>query len=97
MEQTQDTPVQNILYPEAEYRSFGQMLIEADPNLDEELGDQQVVDLYNSIKDKVPTVTLEALGQMVPQLVTKIRGNQLTPANPATQQDKLAALQSMRR
>lgn len=87
--------IQNVTYPEKEYRQFGKMLIDANPKLDDMLEDQQVVDMYNQIKDQLPTITMEQLGQMIPRMVNDIF-SKLKQAPTEGREDKLAALNAMR-
>jgi hypothetical protein len=86
---------QNVQFPEAEYRQFGQILIGGNPQLDDMLEDQDVINIYNQIKSEAPQITMEELQTLVPQITAQIMAK-LKKAPQEGQADKLAALQSMR-
>lgn len=83
---------QNVIHPEQEYQSFGQALIQADPRMDDMLEDQDVINIYNEIKDKDPSITLDQIIPLLPQIVPQIV-DKATPGE--VDQNKLNALESI--
>lgn len=83
---------QNVIHPEQEYKAFGQALIRADPRMDDILEDQDVINIYNEIKDKDPSITLDQIIPLLPQIVPQI----VEKASPGeVDQNKLNALESI--
>lgn len=83
---------QNVIHPEQEYQAFGQALLQSDPRMDDMLEDQDVINIYNEIKDKDPSITLDQIIPLLPQLVPQI----VEKASPGeVDQNKLNALESI--
>jgi hypothetical protein len=62
----------DVIHPEEEYRAFGKMLIDADPTLDDRLEDQDIINMYNQIKAKDPSITLQQMQQLLPPILQDI-------------------------
>jgi len=91
--------IQNVIYPEEEYRAFGQLFIDLDPIFDEELEDQQVVDAYNEIKNATPEITMDQLKMIVPQIAAQMKQKmgleELDVEAESGKPDRLDTLKSM--
>ena len=88
---------QNLQFPESEYRAFGEALIQAEPRLDDELEDQDVINMYNEIKAKEPNATIEEIVKIIPQLVPQITAKMEQASQVQDQPGKMEALRSMGR
>jgi len=64
---------QNVIYTEKEYREFGKVLIDTMPELDDELEDQDVINMYNQIRQQEPSATHEEIIKTTPKIVLKIK------------------------
>ena len=88
--------IQNVQYPEEEYRAFAQLFIDLDPAVEEELEPQAIVDAYNKIKMASPEITMEQLAKIVPQMAATMKEKVGDVKQKGQQDAKVAALNSVR-
>ena len=85
--------MENEISPE-EYAQFTQIVLDVAPDILELVDEEEIPQIYDEIKAKDPTITMEQLKQMAPQMAAAMR-EKFTQGPQEAQEANLSALNSI--